>query len=154
MIVVKRILCPTDFSEQSSQATKYSLAFAKQFNAELHLLHILEVHAGSTPLFGAGLAPLPRVQESKQQADVELARMLDSDQCSGIRVVRKTTDGVPFVEIISYARANDIDMIIMGTHGRSGVTHMMIGSVAERVVRKAPCPVLTVRPDGHQFVMP
>jgi nucleotide-binding universal stress UspA family protein len=67
------------------------------------------------------------------------------------RVVRT---GTPFVEIVRYAREKDIDVIVMGTHGHSGLVHAMIGSVAEKVVRKAGCPVLTVRPEGHQFVMP
>ena len=154
MIVIRRILCPTDFSDHSAEATKYAHAFAEQFDAELHLLHVLEIHAGSTPLFGAGLALPARVQESKQRVDREFDRLLESDRQNGKRVVRATAEGVPFVKIIGYAKENDIDMIIMGTHGRSGVSHMMIGSVAERVVRKSPCPVLTVRPDGHQFVMP
>ena len=61
---------------------------------------------------------------------------------------------MPFVEIIRYAKENAIDMIVMGTHGYSGVKHLILGSVAENVVRKAPCPVLTIRPENHQFVMP
>ena len=63
-------------------------------------------------------------------------------------------EGTPFLEIIRYAREHEIDLIVMGTHGRSGLGHVLIGSVAERVVRKSPCPVLTIRPGGHEFVMP
>ena len=62
--------------------------------------------------------------------------------------------GVPFLEIIRYAKELEIDLIVLGTHGRTGLAHVLLGSVAERVVRKSPCPVLTVHPKGHQFVMP
>ncbi|MFM7867597.1 MAG: universal stress protein, partial [Planctomycetaceae bacterium] len=62
--------------------------------------------------------------------------------------------GAAFMEIIDYAKSQDIDLIVIGTHGRSGLSHILMGSVAERVVRAAPCPVLSVKPSGHQFVMP
>ena len=83
-----------------------------------------------------------------------LASLLDSQWEEAHQVVHATGDGPPFLEIIRYAKSNDIDLIIMATHGRTGLAHIMIGSVVEKVVRKAPCPVLTVRPSGHQFVMP
>ena len=72
--------------------------------------------------------------------------------CAGSCVIVRT--GTPFVEIVRHAKENDVDLIVMGTHGRTGLVHALIGSVAEKVVRKAPCPVLTVRPEGHQFIMP
>jgi nucleotide-binding universal stress UspA family protein len=154
MIRLDRILFPTDFSEYSEAASRYACAFAEQFDAELHLLHVLEILPSTTPVFGGGLALTPGVQESMQAAESELGRILDLEWQKGKRVVRATVDGAPFVEIIHYARENNIDLIVMGTHGRSGLSHAMIGSVAERVVRKSPCPVLTVRPGGHIFVMP
>ena len=82
------------------------------------------------------------------------SELIDSAWAEGKLVVRATAQGTPFLEIIRYAKEKDIDMIVMGTHGRSGLVHMLMGSVAEKVVRKAPCPVLTVRPEGHKFVMP
>jgi nucleotide-binding universal stress UspA family protein len=118
------------------------------------LLHVLEVHAGSTPQFAFGLVLPSKVEESKLAAEEELQKMLDADWAADKRIVTATTHGPPFIGILRYAKEHDIDMIIMGTHGRTGLAHTMIGSVAERVVRKAPCPVLTVRPEGHQFVMP
>lgn len=69
-------------------------------------------------------------------------------------VVRALVEGSPFVEIIRYAWEQDIDLIVLPTHGQTGLVHVMLGSVVEKVVRKAPCPVLTIRPDGHHFVMP
>jgi nucleotide-binding universal stress UspA family protein len=68
--------------------------------------------------------------------------------------VREVRTGATFLEIIDYAKTQEIDLIVIGTHGRSGLMHVLMGSVAERVVQKAPCPVLTVKPEGHQFVLP
>jgi len=83
-----------------------------------------------------------------------LRKVLDPEWGEGKRVTIATRQGSPFLQIITYVKEHDIDMIVMGTHGRSGLPHVLIGSVAERVVRKAPCPVLTIRPSEHQFVMP
>lgn len=154
MINLNRILFPTDFSAYALEASKYACAFTEQFDAELHLLHVLETHASSTPVFGGGLSLAPPVQESKDVVVEELGRVLDPEWQAGKRVVRATSEGPPFLAIIRYAKTNDIDMIVMGTHGRAGLKHVLMGSVAERVVCKAPCPVLTVRPGGHEFVMP
>jgi nucleotide-binding universal stress UspA family protein len=154
MIQLRRILLPTDFSDSAAEALKYACALAEQFEAELHLLHVLETHVSTAPQFGMGLALSTRIQESQQAAEKALKELVDTDWAAGRQIVRTTSEGPPFVGIIHYARENDIDIIVLGTHGRSGLPHILMGSVAERVVRKAPCPVLTVRPEGHQFVMP
>ncbi len=154
MIQFRRIMLPTDFSEYSQAATAYAVELAEKFDAELHLFHVVEVHPGSTPVFGGGLALAPNVKESREHAVRQLAGFLDPQWRNAHKVVHATGDGPPFLEIIRYAKENDIDLIIIGTHGRTGLAHVMIGSVAEKVVRKAPCPVLTVRAKGHQFVMP
>ena len=99
---------------------------------------------------------LPADFDDRMRASAERA-LLDlpnPEWASSKRVVRGLRQGSPFVEIVQSARENKIDLIVMGTHGRSGVQHMLIGSVAEKVVRKAGCPVLTVRPPDHQFTMP
>jgi nucleotide-binding universal stress UspA family protein len=149
MIELKRILAPTDFSEYSSEAMGYACALAEKFESELHLLHVLEVHASSTPVFAGGLALAPRVEESREAAEKALAKL-----AGGREAVRATAEGPPFLEILRYAKDNEIDLIVMGTHGRAGLAHVLLGSVAERVARKAPCPVMTVRHPKHQFVMP
>jgi nucleotide-binding universal stress UspA family protein len=154
MIQLRRILLPTDFSDHAGKALKYACAFTEQFDAELHLLHVLETHVSTAPQFGMGLALSTQIQESRQATEKALNELVVPDWAAGRNVVRATSEGPAFVGIIRYARENDIDMIVLGTHGRSGLPHMLMGSVAERVVRKAPCPVLTVRPEGHQFVMP
>jgi universal stress protein A len=153
-IRVRRILLPTDFSTYSATATKYACELVTTFGAELHLLHTLDVHLSSTPDFGMGL-DLPRyIKESRHAAEKALTGVLDPQWAAGRTVVRAVVEGSPKVEIVRYARTHDIDLIVLATHGRSGLAHIIIGSVAEGVVRTAPCPVLTVRPEGHQFVMP
>jgi universal stress protein A len=153
-IEIKRILLPTDFSAYSATATKYACELATKFDAELHLLHTLEVHLSSTPTFGMGLALPKYLHESREAAEKALAGVLDPQWAVGRKVVQAVVEGSPKVEIIRYARTQQIDVIVLATHGRSGLAHVIIGSVAEGVVRTAPCPVLTVRPEGHQFVMP
>jgi len=154
MINLKRILLPTDFSEYSAEATRYACELAQRFKAELHLLHVLEVHVSPTPAFGGGLALGSYIKESQEAAEKALSNALDATWTEDLSVVRATADGPPFVEIIRYAKEHDIDMIVIGTHGRTGLAHVLMGSVAENVVRKSSCPVLTVRPGQHQFVMP
>jgi nucleotide-binding universal stress UspA family protein len=141
----QRILLPTDFSDCAAEAARHARALVEQFNAELHLLHVLETHHSATPVFGGGLALAPAVHESRQAAEAELDRFLDPQWQQGQRVVRAIADGAPAAEIVHYAEEHQIDLIVLGTHGHTGLTHALLGSVSEKVVRKAPCPVLTVR---------
>jgi nucleotide-binding universal stress UspA family protein len=150
----QRILLPTDFSDYSAAATKYACEFATSFDAELHVLHTLEVHLASTPTFGMGLDLPQYVHESRLAAEKALAGVPDPQWVAGRKVVKAVIEGSPKVEIVRYARTHGVDLIVLATHGRMGLAHVLIGSVAESVVRTAPCPVLTVRPEGHQFVMP
>ncbi len=151
---IRKILLPTDFSEYSRTALAYACELAEKYGAELHLLHALEIHPVSTPDFGMGLA-LPRyVAESKQHAETSLSKFLESQQAARLKVVHRLIEGSPRTEIPRYARDQNIDLIVLSTHGRTGLAHALMGSVAENVVRTAPCPVLTIRPEGHQFVMP
>ena len=153
-IRLERILLPTDFSRYSAAATDYACELATRFDAELHVLHILELQLASTPDFALGLA-LPRyISESKAAAEKSIAGIPDPAWSAGRTVIRSVLEGTPKVEIIRYAATNNVDLIVLSTHGRTGLSHMMLGSVAESVVRTAPCPVLTVRAEGHQFVMP
>jgi len=153
MIQIKKILLPTDFSDYSAAATKYACELATKFDAELHLLHTLETHLASTPGFGMGLALPTYLHESRLAAQKALAGVLDP-KWSIQTVIHAVAEGSPILEIIRYARTHEIDLIVLATHGRTGLSHVMMGSVAETVVRTASCPVLTVRPEGHQFVMP
>jgi nucleotide-binding universal stress UspA family protein len=156
MVNLKRILLPTDFSQPAAEAAAYACAFAEQFGSELHLLHVIRYLPAELPDFAMGFsfAGLPSIEELEEAAISELAKVLKPEWQKGRAAVLATKQGPPFVEIIRYAQSHQIDMIVMGTHGRSALPHALLGSVAEKVVRKAPCPVLTVRPKSHKFVMP
>jgi universal stress protein A len=153
-IRLQKILLPTDFSNYSAAATKYACELATRFDAELYLLHTLEAHLASAPEFEMGLALPKYLKESRAAAEKSLAGVLDTKWSAGRTVIHAVVEGSPKVEIVRYARKEIIDLIVLATHGRTGLAHVIMGSVAETVVRTAPCPVLTVRPEGHQFVMP
>lgn len=154
MIQIRRILLPTDFSEFARCAARYACAFAEGFQSELHLLHVLETHVIATPDLAMGMAFPSYVEETRVAASKKLDDVLDPAWRSRHTVHNAIAEGNPLVTIIRYAREHQIDLIVLGTHGRTGLSHVLLGSVAENVVRKAPCPVLTVRREGHQFVMP
>ncbi|NQV28269.1 MAG: universal stress protein [Rhodopirellula sp.] len=151
MITLKKILVPTDFSEHSNKALLYGAELAAKFGAELHLLHAIE----AMPLaYGEGAYFPPETEAELEAAAVRQLDHLSVDATSELKVVRAVKHGHPFVETVRYARENNIGLIVLGTHGRGAIAHMLLGSVAEKVVRKAPCPVLTVRDNEHEFVMP
>lgn len=150
MIEIRTILCPVDFSECSNAAAGWARELAARFGAELHYLHVLE---NLEPMRSAPENVLvPKDEIVKAIRENALERLAEIP--GGEAAFRDLRHGVPFVEIVRYAKSQPVDLIVMGTHGRTGISHLMIGSVAERVVRKAPCAVLTVRPGTHEFEMP
>lgn len=155
MIKLDRILVPTDFSDFSRPAMLYGCAMAARFGAELHLLHIVPDPAMLVP--EAAAFSVETIQAQSESLVKDAAAMLQKLPPDGWEnekpIVREVRVGAAFMEIIDYARENEIELIVIGTHGRSGLMHILMGSVAERIVRKAPCPVLTVKPEGHQFVL-
>lgn len=153
MINLKHILHPTDFSSNSEQALKYACSFASQYTAELHLIHVIRDPGWMIPSIDIAI-PEGYFQKQKQHANEELATLPEKVINHTGSVTRNLCEGYPYTEILRYAHDNNIDMIVMGTHGHTGLEHMLMGSVAENVVRRAPCPVLTVHPENHQFVMP
>ncbi len=150
MPTLQRILHATDFSKQSAAAAKYGSLLTRLCDAELHLLYVVEDAMGKIPEPDLGF-PAPGGSATVQQEvwrrlqDVVGVQLPDSD-----RIILATRLGPISDQIVSYASDNDIDMIVIGTHGRRGVLHALMGSVAETVVRKASCPVLTVRPDKQE----
>jgi nucleotide-binding universal stress UspA family protein len=154
MITLKRILVPTDFSEPSRSALRYGMAFAENFGAALHLLYVVEEPYLLPPGGEGYLPPADYPQQIEKVAREQMEQFIPADWRQKHGATLAFQHGTPFVEIVRYARREQIDLIVMGTHGRGAIAHMLLGSVAERVIRKAPCPVLTVRPEAHEFVMP
>jgi len=141
---VKRILVPVDFSAGSRRALDYAHGLAVKFDAALHLVHVCEVPGMMTPALDAyAIAYADWSQrlgeEAKSQLD-QLTAMVDD-----ITVTTEVLFGSPAAAIVDAAATNDADLIVMGTHGHGAVMHALMGNVAERVVRTASCPVLTVR---------
>ena len=146
----KKILCPVDFSEFTDEILGYALDIAKKYNAELHLLHIIPNLNYFTPYESFFTPENLVVVEKNMEAEVtkDFDELMKKIPIPAKKIIK---NGTAFVEIINYVRNESIDLVVMGTHGRTGLEHILIGSVAERVVRKAPCPVLTVRPKSRQF---
>lgn len=154
MIELNKVLHPTDFSDNSQQSLRYACSVAERFGAELHLIHIVSEAMVTVSPPMSGFLPEGYASDVLESAENQLDKLPDPDWVVNLKVVRKVVEGSAFLEIIRYADANDIDMIVMGTHGYTGIMHLLMGSVAENVVRKASCPVLTVHPKDHEFVMP
>ncbi len=142
-----RILVPTDFSPASDAAVHYARALAETFGATLRLLHVLEDPAASTAFVADGYAvDTPDIREALlTHARKCLARALPLTDRARFHVTSEALVGMPAATIVDYAAATGANLIVMGTHGRTGLAHLLMGSVAEHVVRTAPCPVLTVR---------
>ena len=146
MINLHRILVPTDFSKHSEVALTYAVALAEKFGAELILVHVVQDLALFIPDAVAVAPPIAAsVEQFTAVAREALERVAQADNLQRLRVRREVREGTPFYEIIRFAKEAEVDLIVMGTHGHTGLTHVLLGSVTEKVVRKAPCPVLTVR---------
>lgn len=146
MISIKRILFPTDFSETSKYAMKYAIGFAKEFDAQLEIVHVLFDESQIVAFY------LPQVtfqnldKELEDSAKKQLQDFIDEyPELNEVKFHTKLLKGTPSVEIINEAKEIKADMIVIGTHGRTGLEHVIFGSTAEKVVRKACCPVFSVR---------
>jgi nucleotide-binding universal stress UspA family protein len=156
MVTLKRILVATDFGDAAGVAFAYGRELARTFGASLDVLHVAD-NVLARGFAGEGyMATYPDLQRDVEEA---AARQLDALVCDEDRtvlnartIIRVSTS--PALAIVDYAREAHSDLIIMGTHGRGAMAHLLMGSVAERVVRTAPCPVLTVRHPEHEFVVP
>jgi nucleotide-binding universal stress UspA family protein len=156
MIVLKKILVATDFSEPSEAALAYGRELARSFGAQLTVLHVAENVAARA--YGAdGIVFVE--PELQHEVDAAARKRVDALLSNEDRDVLRAealviTSNVTAGTIVEYAKSTSVDLIVMGTHGRGAVAHLLMGSVAERVVRTAPCPVLTVRHPEHEFVLP
>lgn len=146
MLPVKRILCPTDFSEHSYAALRTANELARHFGAELVVVHVVTpVPVVDVPSLHGGF-DVERYQASlEESARRSLEAVLAAETGEGVAAQGRVVVGHPPTEIVNASRDDKVDLIVLSTHGRSGVSHLLFGSVAERVVRSAACPVLTIR---------
>ena len=156
MIALKKILVPTDFGEAADAALNYARALARNFGGSIDVLHVADDVSARMFAGEVYMAMPPTLQKdvedlARKQLD---ERLIDNDPNPLPVQPIVLTSNAPALSIVNYAKETGIDLIVMGTHGRGGMAHLMLGSVAERVVRLAGCPVLVVRHPEHEFVVP
>lgn len=144
--MINRILVPIDFSEHSKNALKYAVPMAEQVGAALFLVYVVEPTVYPADL-GFGQVVLPGMEEElRSKGAEELKGLIEREIGARVKASSCVRTGKPHQEILAEAAERMIDLIVMATHGHTGVEHMLFGSTAERIVRNAPCPVLTIRP--------
>jgi nucleotide-binding universal stress UspA family protein len=145
-IMFKRILVPVDFSPPSDAALEYARNVAARYGASLHLLHVAE---DPYRAFYSAEVFVPEIEGLRDEILTDTSRRLNErlrpSDVTEFHATAEAIIGTPAMSIVEYAAGHDIDLIVMGTHGRGGMSHLLMGSVAERVVRTATCPVMTVR---------
>ena len=144
MTTAQRLLVPVDFSEYANQAVEYAIGLASKLGVRLTLLHVIQ----SLPLAGIDMGvtlPYAYIQDLEAEITNRMQAYLERVTAAGLEGEIAVVHGVPFQEILETAKTQQVDLIVMGTHGRTGLQHVLLGSVAEKVVRLAPCPVLVVR---------
>lgn len=143
MLTLHRILCPTDFSAVSTAAEAYAAALAARYEARLALLHVDPPVPIMAP-YGEVPVDIRMFEEQRAQAERDLAAARERARSAGVLVEAALVGGYPGREILAAADEEEVDLIVLGSHGRGGVEHLLLGSVAEKVLRKAPCPVMVV----------
>lgn len=146
MLEIRNILAPTDFSPHAAKAVKYACGLAERLGATLHLLHALTevMPMGPDPCVAAVLPP-EFYRETEAGSLRALQSLIDPSWGSPVSVAETVRWGSPVEVIVDHARAHRIDLVVIATHGRTGLGHVLLGSVAERIIRESPCPVLTIR---------
>jgi len=143
---IHKILVPVDFSEHSRRALHEAIGFAKAFRAELHLLHCYALHVTAIDPYGIAV-PEAYDRQLREAAGQRLSEWCSEARAQKVIAKQHVTAQSPFTEIAALAERLGVDLIVMGTRGLSGLKHVLLGSVAERTIRIAPCPVLTVKTD-------
>jgi nucleotide-binding universal stress UspA family protein len=156
MLAIKTILLPTDGSECSAKAMAYALSLAKRYGGRVVALHVIDrrwEEQTRAAFVEVGQDLTQKIREGyAEEARRILQAVAEAAAKAGVPVETRTITGIPFDDIVRIGAELAADLIIMGTHGRTGISHLLLGSVAERVVRRAPCPVLTVRQAEHDFL--
>ena len=150
MIEIKKILFPTDFSDHSKYAFCYALSFAKEYEAKLYVLHVIEDIQYLANAYMFDVPIMPSLADMEKNRLKEMQEFIDTSKPDpSVKIEKVIRRGRPFIEIIQMAKDEKIDLIVTATHGRGGLEHVVFGSVAEKVVRRAPCPVLSIRRPGQ-----
>jgi len=151
---IKTILFPTDFSHGARAAMDYALSLAQDYQAKLVLLYVIQDISIAEWYIPSSISAADLVEDMQKSAEREMDKWGAEAEKKVSGVERMVRRGVPFVEIVGTAKERKADLIVIGTHGRTGIDHMLFGSTAEKVVRKSPCPVLTVRTMGTESTEP
>ena len=144
MITIKKIICPVDFSELSRKSLQYANEFAKLSNGQVFLVGVIE--NDPTITYSKGL------EKERAEEEQKLLALIEEEDMAGIVADYVIYEGFPEECILDYAKRQEADVIIMGSHGRRGLKRMILGSVAEHVIRRSPCPVLVVKENEHEFI--
>jgi nucleotide-binding universal stress UspA family protein len=154
MVAFKEIVVPTDFSDHSLRGLDYAVEIADRFSSGLKLVYVIEPLLQAADLSWTTVDFEELNTAHKESAEKQLTQIREERIPKGIPADTVILFGKPFVEIVKFAKNENCDLIVMATHGRGAVSHILMGSTAEKVVRKAPCPVLTVKHPKHLFAMP
>lgn len=154
MLRIESILCPLDFSDFSTKAYEYAQSLARQYEAKLILAHIVQPVFSAYPSYVYPDMVNDIYQDLRAHAEEQLKEFARSHARHGVQVVNVVREGAVTETILALAEAEAVDLIVMGTHGRHGFDRLLLGSVTEKVLRKARCPVLAVRAPAHDFVVP
>lgn len=150
---IQRILFPTDFSNASQNARDHACAIAGLLGSELHVLHVIQYPYDPPGALGSWCMPeTNRIPESVPEVEQQLTSQMENSLVRDSLIVKAIRLGEPCQEILKYAADNDIQLIVLGTHGRTGMSRLLIGSVAELVIQRSICPVLSVHSESHQML--
>ena len=155
MIKLERILFPTDFSATAEHALKYALTFASEHKAKLYVMHVIP-NSDSPVVFGEdgeSISP-PSFEKMEVKAKELMQQLIPERYVKELEIENIIVQGGPLKEILKIVKKYNIDLITMASHGRKGISHMLMGSLAEKVVQMATCPVLTIKHPEHEFVLP
>lgn len=144
MITIKKIICPVDFSDLSRKALQYANEFARLSGGQVFLVGVIENDPSINYSHG--------LEKERNEEEQKLAALIDEENMQGIVADYVIYEGFAEECIIDYAKRKEADIVIMGSHGRRGLKRMILGSVAEHVIRRAPCPVLVIKSNEHEFI--
>jgi nucleotide-binding universal stress UspA family protein len=150
---IRKILVPTDFSDGAREALDLAVDLSRRLDASITLFHVWQFPVYPIPE-GMVFPSAEAISSTMAKVNDALTKLKKMVETAGVPIDTKAEQGTPFVDIVRTAKSGGYDLIVMGTHGRTGLRHLLLGSVAENVVRKAHCPVLTVRRPDHKFEHP